>query len=382
MERSPGRASAAAILTVVAGVLTSCAPGPTDTVVDARKIGFILVGARDDLGYNQAVWEGADEVAKGFPDHEVLRVENVPESDAAVAVMEDLIDRGARILFATSFGHYAAALEVARAHDDVIVVHQGATDTPDDLPNFGTYFGAHYEPLYLSGIAAGAATATGVLGFAVAFPIPATFNNVNAFTLGARSVNPNVVTQVVFTGDWCDPDAQRRAAAELRDANADVIAQHQDCTRTILEESEAAGLKSVGYHADGSEVAPNGWLAGAVWVWGDLYKEIVDIALDGTFASSRFNGNVRRGLEAVDDPLVLTELGPATPPIARELVDTAFARFRQGDTPFTGPIIDRDGEERVAAGDRLSIGEIDAMDWFVEGVEGDLPGEQRPAYDP
>ncbi|HLF99456.1 MAG TPA: BMP family ABC transporter substrate-binding protein [Acidimicrobiia bacterium] len=373
MEPAPRRTHAAAILVLIVGFTTSCATGTTDAAGDPPKIGFILVGARDDLGYNQAVWEGADEVAKAFPNHEVLRLENVPETDAAEDAMEDLIDRGARILFATSFGHYAAAVKVARGHDDVIVVHQGATDTPDDLPNFGTYFGAHYEPLYLSGIAAGAATSTGVLGFAVAFPIPATFNNVNAFTLGARSVNPSVVTRVAFTGNWCDPDAQRRAVRDLREANADVIAQHQDCTRTILEETEAAGLKSVGYHADGSEVAPNGWLAGAVWVWGDLYKEIVDTALDGTFTSSRFNGNVRRGLAAVDDPLVFTELGPGTPPIAAELIDSAFARFRQGDTPFTGPIVDRDGKERVAGGDRLSIGEIDAMDWFVEGVEGDIP---------
>ncbi|HLF99454.1 MAG TPA: BMP family ABC transporter substrate-binding protein [Acidimicrobiia bacterium] len=372
MKPTPRRMSAAATLVLIVVFTTSCATGTTDAVVDAPKIGFILVGARDDLGYNQAVWEGADEVAKAFPDHEVLRLENVPETDAAVDAMEDLIDRGARILFATSFGHYAAAVKVAREHDDVIVVHQGATDTPD-LSNFGTYFGAHYEPLYLSGIAAGAATSTGVLGFAVAFPIPATFNNVNAFTLGARSVNPSVVTRVAFTGNWCDPDAQRRAVRDLREVNADVIAQHQDCTRTILEETEAAGLKSVGYHADGSEVAPNGWLAGAVWVWGDLYKEIVDTALDGTFTGSRFNGNVRRGLDAVDDPLVFTELGPATPPMAAELIDSAFARFRQGDTPFTGPIVDRDGKERVAGGDRLSIGEIDAMNWFVEGVEGDIP---------
>lgn len=359
------------VVALVAGA--SCASDDGADLEEA-KIGFVLVGERDDLGYNQAVWEGADEVAKRYPDNEVLRVENVPETAAAEDAMESLIDRGARVLFATSFGHYESAVNVARRHPEVVVVHQGATETPPDLDNFGTYFGAHYEPVYLAGIAAGAATTTNALGYVVAFPIPATYNNVNAFTLGARSVNPDVTTYVESTGAWCDPDAQRGAFDRLVERGIDVLAQHQDCTRLLLEVSEAKGMRSVGYHADGSEVAPTGWLAGAVWVWGDLYSEVVEAALDGSFAGSRFNGNVRSGVRSANDPFVLTELGPAAPPEVATQIATTQARFEGGDNPFTGPIRDRDGRERVAAGDQPSIEEIDAMDWFVDGVVGDVTG--------
>ncbi|HEY4632276.1 MAG TPA: BMP family ABC transporter substrate-binding protein, partial [Candidatus Limnocylindrales bacterium] len=334
-------------------------------------IGFVLVGARDDLGYNQAIWDGIDAVARSFPDNQILRVENVPEEhDALVGALEDLIDRGARILFATSFGYRDAAFEVARRHPDVVVLHQGGTEPPPGRGNFGTYFGAHYEPLYLAGIAAGAATETGRLGFVVAFPIAATFLNVDAFMLGARSVRPDATVTVEFTKDWCDPSIQLAAATRLRSGGVDVIAQHQDCTRTILEYTEANGMYAVGYHTDGSEVAPRAWLAGAVWRWGPLYVDEVTTVLRGKFTGSPFDGDYRTQFAGPDSVLDLASLNAALPADAAAAIREGEERFARGATPFDGPVTDREGRVRVPPGARLTESQVDTVDWFVEGVLG------------
>lgn len=285
--------------------------------------------------------------------------------------LEDLIDRGASILFATSFGHLSAAHEVAERHPEVTVLHQGGIEPQPRLDNLGTYFGTHSEALYLAGIAAGAATRTNRLGFVLAFPIPATFNNVNAFTLGAQSVNPDVTTHVRYTQHWCEPETQAAAAAELIADGVDVIAQHQDCSRVILRAAEAAGIYSVGYHSDGSEEAPRGWLIGAVWQWDRLYTDIVTTIVDGRFIGSRYDGDFRGSLANGDNPFVLTEPGPSVTPETRERLTTERAALAAGGSPFSGPVIDRDGTLRVPGGAVLSQADLDTMDWFVRGVTGD-----------
>lgn len=351
----------------------SACSGSNSEASSPVTVGFIFVGGRDDLGYNQAAWEGSEALARAFPDLRVERLEHVPEDDRAVAALEDLIDQGASILFATSFGHRDAAYEVALRHPDVTVLHQGGLER-EDLPNFGTYFGTHSEALFLAGMAAGAATRTGKLGFVVAFPIPATFNNVNAFTLGAQILAPQVTTEVVFTGDWCDPAEQSAAAARLISAGVDVIAQHQDCTRTILESAEQAGIYSVGYHADGSEVAPEGWLMGAVWDWDDLLIDIVTTILDGQFSGSAYEGDFRGSMAGGDNPFVLTEPGPAVTAETRARLEDERKKLESGASPFSGPLVDRDGMVRVPAGSTLERRAIESMDWFVAGVTGDIPG--------
>ncbi|MEO7428099.1 MAG: BMP family ABC transporter substrate-binding protein, partial [Acidimicrobiales bacterium] len=304
------RGGLVARMLAVALVVAACG-GTKATAPQALTVGFIFVGEHDDLGYNQAAWEGSEALARAVPEVRVLRVEDVPEDHRAATAMEHLIDQGASIVFATSFGHLEAAYQVARRHPEVTVLHQGGVEPEPHLDSFGTYFGTHSEALYVAGVAAGAATRTNRLGFVAAFPIPATFTNVNAFTLGAQSVNPAVTTQVVFTRSWCRPSAQAAAAAKLIAAGVDVIAQHQDCTRTILMATEQAGLYSVGYHADGSEVAPNGWLIGAVWQWDRLYTDILRTILADRFAGSAYNGDFRGSLAGGDNPFLLTEPGPS-----------------------------------------------------------------------
>ena len=216
----------------------------------------------------------------------MLQAENVPETAESEAVMQDMIDEGADLIFATSYGHLEFAENLAAENPEVVFVHQGGLESEPKLDNLGTYFGTVYEPVYTAGIAAGQVSETGKLGYVYAFPIPQTLANINAFTLGAQSVNPDIETIAVSTGSWCDPALQAQAAQTLIDQGADVITQHQDCTKTIVEATEAAGVNSVGYHADASELAPNGWITGSEWDWTALYTDIVQTVIDGTFADS------------------------------------------------------------------------------------------------
>lgn len=357
------------VVALAVGLLGSACGQSTPTSPRRPVIGFIFVGESDDLGYNQAAWEGHEAVARAFPSHDVIGVEGVPETEEAVRALEELIDRGAEMLFATSFGHLDAAFDVARRHPDVVVLHQGGLEPQPGLPNFGTYFGTHAEAVYAAGIAAGSDSTAGRLGFVAAFPIPATYNNVNAFLLGARQSNPTATVDVMFTESWCEPDAQERAAAELLARGVDVIAQHQDCTRTVLEAAEEAGVAAVGYHADGSEIAPTSWLTGAIWTWEDLYVDLVRTVVDGAFVGSPYDGDFRGTLADGNDPVTIAEAGTRVGPETRTRMAAALESFASGDRAvFTGPLTDTGGLLRVPAGERLKPDEVDMMDWFLEGV--------------
>ena len=296
------------LASIVALAGTSAAQG-TAPGQDSKAVGFIFVGPKDDFGYNQAAYEGSQAVKKAFPKLKVLTAENVPEDDSAARVMEGMIDRGAKIIFATSYGHLDAALKVAKEHPDVAVVQQG-NFIKDDIPaNAGTYFGTVYEPVYLAGMAAGMATKANKLGYVYAFPIPQTINNIDAFQLGAQSVNPKAKTYTVNTSSWCDPAAQAEAAKSLLSQGVDVLTQHQDCTATVIKTAEAAGAMTVGYHADASKLAPKGWITGSEWDWDKLYTDIVKTTLAGEFTGSQYNDNYRVGYKTGNNPFVQSKFG-------------------------------------------------------------------------
>jgi simple sugar transport system substrate-binding protein/basic membrane protein A len=191
--------------------------------------------------------------------------------------------------------------------------------------------------------------------------------------LGARSVNPQATLVVEWTMDWCHPERQAAAARRVIAAGIDVLAQHQDCTATILEAAEAAGIHTVGYHYDASEHAPSSWLVGAVWNWSDLFVDMTRTALGPDFTASPFGGNFRGGLATQDNPFVLTEFGPDVPSDVRQAIGEAAARFAAGATPFEGPMADRDGVERIPSGVIPDRALVDAMDWLVGGIVGELP---------
>jgi len=332
-------------------------------------VGFIFVGTKDDYGYNQAAYLGSEAVEEAFPDLKVLRSENVPETAEAERVMEEMINQGAKIIFPTSYGHLDPALNVAARHPDVVFFHQGGLITSD---NVGTYFGTIWEPVYLAGVAAGKMSKTGKLGYIVSVPIPQVLLNVNAFTQGARSVNPDATTTVVFTGSWCDPGQQANAANSLIDGGVDVISQHQDCTKTIIETAERRGAMTVGYHADASSLAPEGWIVGSVWNWPDLFVDMTKTAVDGEFKGSIYDGKYRGTL--ADGVVQLTDFGKNVPEEVQALVEETKQKLLDGTVhPFAGPVKDQAGNIVYEDGYIPTIDELESMDFFVEGVIGTIP---------
>ncbi len=373
-------------LVLLSLVLVACAaPGPTSPGAAAANpgdqaasstpgvggsaIGFIFVGPRDDYGYNQAAYLGSEAVAQAFPELEILRAENVPENQEAERVMENMIRNGARIMFPTSYGHLDPALEVAKRHPEVIFEHQGGLKTAENL---GTYFGTIWEAVYLSGVAAGRMTQSGKLGYIVSFPIPQVLLNINAFTLGAQSVNPEIQTIVVFTASWCDPGQQAEAANSLIAQGVDVLTQHQDCTKTIIETAERNQVMSVGYHADASDLAPEGWITGSIWNWGPLYVDIVETIQAGQWQDSPYNGKYRVGLK--EGAVQLAPFGKNVPAAVQEEIAALKESILDGSFfPFEGPIYDQDGNVHIEAGMRPSVAELEATDYLVKGVIGTIP---------
>lgn len=383
--RPSRRLVAVSAFAVAALALTACSsatgsdPGSSGGGAPGQggsAVGFIFVGPKTDFGYNQAAYEGSQEVGKKFPDLKILTQENVPEDDSAARVMEGMISRGAKILFATSYGHLQAAEKVAKSHPDVVVVQQGNVINGEFAKNIGTYFGTVFEPVYLAGIAAGRATKTNKLGYIYAFGIPQTVNNINAFQLGAKSVNPAVQTYAINTSSWCDPGKQKSAVDALIKQGVDVISQHQDCTDTIIKATEAAGAFTVGYHADASSLAPKGWLTGSQWAWAPLYEDIVKTAVDGKFTGSPYNANYRVGLQTGTNPFVQSPYGPSVTEETKTDIAAALDKLKvKGASVFTGPLKDQKGTVQVPEGTALQYGDpgIEGMNWFVEGVVGDLP---------
>jgi basic membrane protein A and related proteins len=369
-----GALGAAGVVALAAVAVAAWSDVQGDPGADDGKltIGFIYVGPKDDFGYNQAAYEGSLAMADGFPGATLLQAENVPETSESETVMEGMIDDGADLIFATSYGHFEFARHVAERHPDVVVVHQGGLEEAPGLPNFGTYFGTVYEPVYTAGIVAGAASETGKLGYVYAFPIPQTLANINAFTLGAQSVDPGVETVTVATGSWCDPSLQAQAAQSLIDQGVDVITQHQDCTKTIVEAAEDAGVFSVGYHASTQSLAPHGWLTGSEWNWGPLYTDIVRTVADGDFANSDYDGNYRVGLQTGTNPFVQSDFGSSVSSDTESLVDEARERFVEGGSPFAGPVLTQDGDTVWGDGEQPSYEEVETMDFMVAGVIGQV----------
>lgn len=362
---------AAVILFTTACSSTPATSGGASGSDGAGKVGvgFIFIGTKDDYGYNQAAYKGSLAVEEQLGDQvTVYRQENIPETSEATRALEQMIQQGATILFPTSYGHLDPALVAAEDNPDCIFFHQGGLKNSENL---GTYFGTIWESFYLCGIAAGMSTESNQLGFVASFPIPQVLLNINAFELGAKSVNPDATTTVVFTGSWSDPAAGTNAANSLIAGGADVIAQHQDSTKTIIGVCESSGVKCVGIHADASELAPNGWITGAVWNWDDLFVDMTKTALAGEFSGSQYDGKYRGGLkEGVVD---IAPFGENVSQEIQDVVNVAKEKIIAGELfAFEGEIKDQNGSVRIEAGVRPSVDELETCDYLVEGCIGSV----------
>jgi basic membrane protein A len=333
----------------------------------AGTVGFIMVGSESDEGYNEAVYQAAERVKKQLG-VKVLLAANVPETQQVTTVMTQMVDAGAKIIFATSYGYQQYAYAFALSHPDVLILHQGGTYTKKFPANLGTYFGEAYDPVALGGMAAGAVTKSNKLGFVYAFPIPQTVDNVDAFELGAQKIDPAAKTYTVATSEWCDPLKQKTAASALLSVGADVLTQHQDCQATVIEAAKAAKVKVVGYHYNASALDPSGWLTGSVWNWAPLYESIIKTARAGSFTGSKYNANFIGTFADGDNPLTLAPFGSSVPASVKPKIMAEEAKLKAGGSIFTGPIYCANGKLLVPAGKVATPAAINQFTCFVKGV--------------
>jgi simple sugar transport system substrate-binding protein len=281
---------------------------------------------------------------------------------------------GAQILFPTSFGYFDPhILKVARQNPNVQFLHCGGMYTEGKHPkNVGSYFGYIDEAVYISGIVSGHSTKSGKLGFIAAKPIPQVLRNINAFTLGARSVNPKATVQVIFTGDWSMPVKEAEAASSLIDQGVDVLTCHVDSPKVILETAERRGIYVCGYHANGSKLAPKGYLTGAEWNWTKVYSDYAQMVKDGkTLAGGTIPHLIRGGLK--DGFVKCSDYGPAVGDDAKKDAEAAKAKFMDGSMViFKGPLMDNTGKVIVPDGQEYNQKdiELEKMGWLVDGVIG------------
>jgi basic membrane protein A len=328
------------------------------------KVAFIYVGPVGDAGWSWAHDQGRKYLAEKLPWVDASTyIESVPEGADAERVLTELAEKGAKVIFATSFGYMDYVIKVAEKYPDVVFMHCSGYKT---AKNAGTYFGAMEEPRYLSGMVAGKMTKANVLGYVAAHPIPEVVRGINAFTLGARAVNPSVKVKVVWTNTWYDPAAEKQAAQSLLNAGADVIAQHQD-TPGPQQAAQEQGKYGIGYNADMRQFAPEANLTNPVWDWGPYYVKTVEAVKNGTWKSEDFYGTIKDGI--VD----LGPYGDMVPQDVRDLAGKKRQEIIDGKFyVFQGPIKDQSGQVRVKEGEKMTYEQILSFDWFVEGVEGEI----------
>lgn len=335
-------------------------------------IGAIYVGAHDDYGYNQAHAQ-AVATLKTLPGIKVVEQENVPETVAVQKAMEAMIlEDEASLIFVTSFGYFSHAVKLAPKYPQVRFAHCGGLwQAGKDPVNVGSYFGYIDECQYLNGIAAGHATKSRKLGFVAAKPIPQVLRNINAFTLGARSVAPDITTQVIFTGDWSMPVKEAEATNSLADQGIDVVTCHVDSPKVLVETAAKRGVYVCGYHADQSVLAPKHYLTGAEWNWATVYRAYAAAAQSGAPFANLTRGGLRDGF------VKMSAYTPVTPAAARIGIDAIKAEMTAGKFDiFKGPLKDNAGTTVIAAGTTLAQTNIalESMNYLVEGVLGSVGG--------
>ena len=361
-KRSSVTTGILAVLASLALILAFTAPEAA-AQQSKLKVGILHIGSMTDAGYNQAHAEGVQAMKKNLPNVEVLEVENVPEGADAERIMENMIKQGAKLIIPASFGYLDPALRVAKKYPDVKFVHPGGYKL---APNLGTYWASTPEAFYLMGIAAGKTTKTNKMGYVVALPISFFLANINAFQLGAHSVNPKAETRVVFTGTFLDPGKEATAANALLDQGVDVLGVIVDSPITVVQAAEKRGAYSIGYHYIGvKKFAPKGWISGVAFTWGELYTRFAKQVMDGTWKSEALLGNLG------SDYLTIAPFGPGVPADAVQLINAKKPDFISGKLQvFQGPIKDNKSVERVKAGEAFPMTNLGRMDWLVEGVIG------------
>jgi basic membrane lipoprotein Med (substrate-binding protein (PBP1-ABC) superfamily) len=353
-------------LVATAAMASGCGNAASSPTIQPYKVAWIYVGTKNDAGWTKAHDDGRLMVERELGNKvKTTFKESVPEGPQTGVAIEDLIRDGNKLIFATSFGYQDAMAEKAKKYPNVYF--EQATGFKLDK-NLAEYFGAGEDGDYLAGMAAGAATKNGKLGFVAPFPIPEVIREINAWTLGAQSMRPGASVQVSWTNTWFDPGKEKKAAESLLTAGVDVLGQGQDSPATG-EAAKVAGKKWTGYDSDQSSFAPEAWLTGTAYNWGPYYTRRVKAAMDGSWKSESYYGSLKDGF------IKLSPFGVSVSADTRAAIEKKKQALIDGTFyEFTGPLKDQSGAVKVPAGTKMTLEQILTMDWFVQGVIGKPTG--------
>ena len=339
---------------------------------DPLKVGFVYLTNPGDHGWTYAHEVGRQDLQAHFGDKiETNFVENVAEGPDAARVIRELVEQGNEVIFTTSFGYMDPTLKVSKEFPNVKFHHITGYKRSENMATGNIRF---YEGRYVQGVVAGLMTKTNKIGYLGAFPIPEVIQGINAFASGLRSVNKEASISVVWVNSWYDPVKESDAAKVLIAEGADLLAQHTD-SPAMLQTAEKAGVKGFGQSSDMHEFAPNAQLFSSVNNWGPYYIQQVQHVMDGSWTTGEgpdhWAGNTWNGLG--DDYLVLTEFKNMPADIAAKATAAREGIASGSLNIFEGPMMDNKGNEVLATGAVLDDGGLWAMNYYLDGVLGDLP---------
>lgn len=327
-------------------------------------VGFIYIGPATDGGFSEAQDRGRQAMVEHFDGKvKTLVAESIPEEKQEVKTAAlNMMDQGASVIIGTSFGYMDTLDELAQEYPETTFIHFSGNKMNDT--NFGNYFGAMEEPRYLAGMVAGLMTETNKIGYVAAFPYTELLIGINAFTLGAQSVNPDVEVKVVYTNAWVDAASEKAAAEALLAQGCDVLEQHCDTTGPQIA-AEAAGAYAIGYNMDSRAAAPGAFLTAPIWHHEAFYIKTIQEIMDGTWKPESYYGTMRDGYVG------LAELSDLVPADVKAQVEEVQAEIEGGNFPiFVGPIKDNTGKIVVEEGVTLDRAGIWQMDYLVQGATG------------
>ncbi len=334
------------------------------TAQEKLKIGFVYVGPVGDFGWSYQHDVGRKAVEAAFPGRvETTFIETVPEAGSD-RVIEQLARSGHKLIFTTSFGYMEPTLRVAARFPDVKFEHATGFKR---APNVATYSAKFHKGRYIAGQIAGKMTKTNTVGYVGAFPIPEVIAGINAFYLGAQSVNPNIEIKTVWVNSWFDPPREADAAKVLLDQGADVITQHTDSPAPVQAAAQR-GKFAFGQASDMTQFAPNNILTSIIDDWNPYYIERVKAVLDGTWTSRDTFDGLAKGK---------VKMGPYVnmPADVKAMAEATEASIRSGAfDPFKCPVINAAGQTVECKGNgRLSDEQVFGMNFYVQGIKDTLP---------
>lgn len=327
------------------------------------KVGFVYVGPIGDHGWSYQHDQSRLAVEKELG-VKTSYVESVPEGADAERVIRQLASSGHDIIFTTSFGYMNPTLKVAKKFPNVKFEHATGYKR---AANVSTYSARFYEGRAVIGTIAGKMTKSNIVGYIGSFPIPEVIRGIDAFTIAARKVNPDVVVKVVWVNSWFDPGKESDAAKTLIDQGADIITQHTD-SPAPLQVAEKRGVLAFGQASDMKSFAPKAQLTSIIDNWDNYYISRVKAVMDGTWESTDTWDGIKPGM------VEMAPYGDAVPADVREMADAVKKSIVDGTFhPFQGPIKNQKGELVVKEGEVVSDKELSGLNWYVEGVEGSIP---------